>query len=439
MSKSYYRQIPLAPLSSEAIAEMLEDLLGADPSLDGLPELRQRAHRRQPVLHRGGVQLLVEAGNLEGERGAYRLVRPVEESVVPASVQAVLAARIDRLPEREKAVLQAASVIGKEFPQPVLDPVAGLDPNELEEALRGLVSAGFVYEQEIYPEAVFAFKHPLTQEVAYGSQLGGRRASAHAAARGRSRASTPRRPTSAPPCSPITGSRPGRRSRPPARTPARPSGPGRRTRPRRSATGAGRRARRRPSGGRRDPRPAPPARMFMLQFAWRVGISAEEADALFREGEEIAAKSGDLHSRPSCSRLRRRPRDHAGSCAGMAEPRSGPLTRRGIRRPRLYITSRGLLRLPLPETTRAVAILDRALELTAATRRWAPGSPRLPVRIRPDLQRRDSLQRRATRGRPAADRPGDRDVGEFDDLETIGWGHMWHSWNAYWAGEPDGS
>src|SRR5439155_15644247 len=127
------------------------------------------------------VQALAEAGSLQGERGAYRLVAPVEAAAVPASVKAVLSARIDRLSAREKAVLQAAAVIGKEFPQPVLERVVDLRPRKLEDALRDLVAGEFVYEQELYPEALYAFKHPLTREVAYGSQLGERRAKVHAA------------------------------------------------------------------------------------------------------------------------------------------------------------------------------------------------------------------------------------------------------------------
>jgi predicted ATPase len=89
----------------------------------------------------------------------------------------VLAARIDRLAEREKAVLQAAAVIGKEFSEPTLRAALGatreLPPGELAAALAALERAEFVYEQALYPVAEYAFKHPLTREVAY---LGARRA-----------------------------------------------------------------------------------------------------------------------------------------------------------------------------------------------------------------------------------------------------------------------
>lgn len=179
MSRSYYRQIALAPLGREATDEMLQCLLGSVASLDGLSELIRERTRGNPFFIEELVQSLLEAGNLEGVRGAYRLAAPVEETAVPASVQAVLSARIDRLPQREKTVLQAAAVIGKEFSEPVLARV--VDLADIEEALRNLVAGEFVYEQELYPEALYAFKHPLTQEVAYGSQLGDRRATVHAA------------------------------------------------------------------------------------------------------------------------------------------------------------------------------------------------------------------------------------------------------------------
>ena len=96
-------------------------------------------------------------------------------------MQSVLAARIDRLPEREKRVLQAASVVGREFPGPLAGRLAGLAEPELASALASLRRGEFLYEAELYPVARYAFKHPLTQEVAYESQLGERRAAVHRA------------------------------------------------------------------------------------------------------------------------------------------------------------------------------------------------------------------------------------------------------------------
>ncbi|MGH7894540.1 MAG: hypothetical protein ACREQL_07720, partial [Candidatus Binatia bacterium] len=91
----------------------------------------------------------------------------------------ILAARIDRLGEREKTVLQTGAVIGKEFPESILRRVVDLEEADLASALRALVAAEFFYEEALYPEPIYAFKHPLTQEVAYRSQLGERRRQLH--------------------------------------------------------------------------------------------------------------------------------------------------------------------------------------------------------------------------------------------------------------------
>ncbi len=179
MRKSYYRQISLAPLGPEAIRVLLAELLGADPSLNGLPNLIQERTAGNPFFIEEVVRSLAESGNLEGKRGSYRLVRPVDQTGVPPTVNAILAARIDRLSEQEKGLLQSAAVVGREFSAPVLARATALPDGALEPALRALIAAEFVYEQELYPETIYAFKHPLTQEVAYRSQLGERRATVH--------------------------------------------------------------------------------------------------------------------------------------------------------------------------------------------------------------------------------------------------------------------
>jgi adenylate cyclase len=184
MQKSWYHQLALSPLGPEAIRELLDDLLGADPSIDGLAEAIHARTGGNPFFTEEVVQTLIEAGHLEGSRGVYRLVTPVEELAVPATVQSVLSARIDRLVEREKQVLQTASVIGKEFEEPILEAVSQLNARDLQHALAELKNAEFLYEQALYPVAEYAFKHPLTQEVAYNSQLTERRRGIHAAVAG---------------------------------------------------------------------------------------------------------------------------------------------------------------------------------------------------------------------------------------------------------------
>ena len=122
-----YHRISLEPLGATDTAELLRDLAGDDPSLDGLGELIHERTAGNPFFIEEIVRALAEAGNLEGERGAYRLARPVEDAGVPASVQTVLAARIDRLEAETKRLLQVASVAGKEFGERTIRLTAGRD------------------------------------------------------------------------------------------------------------------------------------------------------------------------------------------------------------------------------------------------------------------------------------------------------------------------
>jgi predicted ATPase len=189
-TKSYYRQIPLAPLGPEAVREILDDLLGNEASIDGLAQSLYARTGGNPFFTEEVVQSLIESGALEGVRGSYRLVKPIDRLQVPTTVQALLAARIDRLGEREKFVLQSAAVIGKDFSEPILRRVVNeishspLSETELGLALRGLKDGDFILEQSLYPVPEYTFKHPLTQEVALHSQLKERRRRVHAAAAG---------------------------------------------------------------------------------------------------------------------------------------------------------------------------------------------------------------------------------------------------------------
>jgi class 3 adenylate cyclase len=181
MGKSFYHQLPLAPLGPDAIRELVDALLGKDPSTAGLAAAIHARTGGNPFFTEEVVQNLIESGKLKGSKGAYRLVTPVDRLEVPSSVQAILAARIDRLAEREKDVLQTAAVIGREFDEPTLAAVVEQAAPQLREALQALKDTEFVYEQSLYPIAEYIFKHPLTQEVALASQLQERRRRLHAA------------------------------------------------------------------------------------------------------------------------------------------------------------------------------------------------------------------------------------------------------------------
>jgi predicted ATPase len=179
MGKSEYQQLSLRPLGPEEIEALLHELIGEDASVAVLPDLIRERTGGNPFFIEEVVHSLAELGNLEGARGAYRLVRPIETLEVPTTVQPVLAGRIDRLPEREKQLLQTAAVIGKEFSESLLKRVAQLPTSDLAAALSQLQSAEFILEAALYPEVEYAFKHPLTQQVAYDSQLSERRRHIH--------------------------------------------------------------------------------------------------------------------------------------------------------------------------------------------------------------------------------------------------------------------
>src|SRR5204862_4933535 len=126
------------------------------------------------------VRTLVETGVLAGERGAYALARQLESTGVPATVQAVLAARIDRLPPEDKRLLQCAAVIGKDVPFTLLQEIAEIPEDEVRRELADLRAAEFLYEARFFPDPEYTFKHALTHEVAYGSLLQDRRRTHHA-------------------------------------------------------------------------------------------------------------------------------------------------------------------------------------------------------------------------------------------------------------------
>ena len=179
---SHYHQLALSPLGAEAARELLHELLGSHGALGELADSILERTGGNPFFTEEVVQALVGAGSLVGERGAYRLTAPVEALALPATVQALLASRIDRLNEVAKNVLQAAAVIGKQFDEPLLREASGVAaPRELDAALADLEDLDFIRPAGFSPHPEYAFKHPLMADVAYRSQLGERRGALHAA------------------------------------------------------------------------------------------------------------------------------------------------------------------------------------------------------------------------------------------------------------------
>jgi class 3 adenylate cyclase/tetratricopeptide (TPR) repeat protein len=178
-SKTCYTQLRLDPLPPASTDELLQALLGDDPSLAPLTPLLRARTAGNPFFLEESVQTLAETGLLGGGPGAYRLEQPLHTLPVPATVQAVLAARIDRLPPEEKRLLHTAAVIGAEVSLPLLQTIAELSEADLHRGLAHLQAAEFLYETHLFPEQEYTFKHALTHEVAYGSLLQERRRVLH--------------------------------------------------------------------------------------------------------------------------------------------------------------------------------------------------------------------------------------------------------------------
>jgi tetratricopeptide (TPR) repeat protein len=179
-SKTYYTQVRLDPLPPGSVGELLQALLGDDPSLEPLKRLLIERTEGNPFFLEESVRTLVETQGLVGEPGAYRLAQALPTMQVPATVQVVLAARVDRLPPEEKRLLQTAAVVGTEVPLPLLQVIAELPEATLHRGLAHLQAAEFLYETRLFPAPDYTFKHALTHEVAYGSLLLERRRGLHA-------------------------------------------------------------------------------------------------------------------------------------------------------------------------------------------------------------------------------------------------------------------
>ena len=176
-----YEQLPLVPLRAEAVRELLADLLGNDATVTGLAAFVHQRAGGNPFFVEEIVQTLIETGALEGGKACtvwyvrsatWRCRRRCKSCWRRGSTGCR---------EREKRLLQQASVIGKTFQERVLTRICGIGEADLHAAIRALREAEFLYEESLYPYVEYAFKHPLTQEVADRSQLKERRAETHAA------------------------------------------------------------------------------------------------------------------------------------------------------------------------------------------------------------------------------------------------------------------
>ncbi len=175
-----YDQISLPPLRQSSANALAAHLLGDDASIAPLLPLIADKARGNPFFIEELVRKFDESGHLAGCQGAYRLLRQPDMRLIPDTVQAIVAARVDSRPEEERGLLQTAAVIGREFAMSVLENVTGLAAPLVAAALHRLSAAGLVYETGAGSAGSYAFRHPMAQEVVYRSLVSDRRRALHA-------------------------------------------------------------------------------------------------------------------------------------------------------------------------------------------------------------------------------------------------------------------
>jgi class 3 adenylate cyclase/tetratricopeptide (TPR) repeat protein len=175
-----YRQLRVYPLISENLGEFLDVLLGSDPRLEGLKSFLAERTNGNPFFVEEIVRTLIDNGVIDGGRGNFHLTTRIWNTLVPPSVQSVLAARIDRLPAVEKQLLQEAAVIGQDVSFNLLQVISGLAEEPLRHFLEKLQSAEFIYTTQLFPDLQYTFRHSLICDVAYDGVLREHRRAVHA-------------------------------------------------------------------------------------------------------------------------------------------------------------------------------------------------------------------------------------------------------------------
>jgi class 3 adenylate cyclase/tetratricopeptide (TPR) repeat protein len=177
-SKTYYTQLRLDPLGKESAAEMLSARIGDSPELVLLKHLVLERTEGNPLFIEELVEALFDEGVLV-RNGAVKVTRPLSQLKIPATVQGILAARIDRLPPEAKELLQTLAVIGPEFPLTLVRQVVEFPDDRLDWSLDILQAGEFIYEQPATGDVEYTFKHALTLDEAYKSLLTERRKMLH--------------------------------------------------------------------------------------------------------------------------------------------------------------------------------------------------------------------------------------------------------------------
>jgi len=177
-SKSYFNRIGLDQLTLKSSAKLVEAILERGEVAPELRELILNRAAGNPLFMEELTHTLLENGSIQKKENQYVLMRKPSDLQVPDTIQGIIAARMDRLEENLKKIMQVASVIGREFAFRILQAISGMR-EELKTHLLNLQGLEFIYEKSLFPELEYIFKHALTQEVAYNSLLLKRRKEIH--------------------------------------------------------------------------------------------------------------------------------------------------------------------------------------------------------------------------------------------------------------------
>jgi len=178
-AKSYHNQLTLHRLSNRESLEMVTSILGAREIERTLEELILEKTEGIPFFIEEFIKSLKDLKIIERKENTYQLSKDIQKLAIPSTIQDVIMARVDSLPERAKEVLQTGSVVEREFSYPLINRVTGLPEKELLSHLSILKDSELLYERGIYPQSNYVFKHALTREVVYDSILAKRKKKLH--------------------------------------------------------------------------------------------------------------------------------------------------------------------------------------------------------------------------------------------------------------------
>jgi len=178
-AKSYHNQLTLHRLSNRETLEMVTYLLGTKEIEKALEELILEKTEGVPFFIEEFIKSLRDLKIIERKENTYQLSKDIQKLAIPSTIQDVIMARVDSLPERAKEVLQTGSVIEREFSYPLINRVTGFQEKELLSHLSILKDSELLYERGIYPQSNYIFKHALTREVVYDSILAKRKKKLH--------------------------------------------------------------------------------------------------------------------------------------------------------------------------------------------------------------------------------------------------------------------